>query len=449
MDPINTTLYEEGTNVPLNPSTTSEQVEHHDTTVEKALDRIDEEAVKVTEQNLTDKQMQQARENIKVYSKREIDIITSHLKAPLYLVSGDDDNARDTNLQYVEDYILDLLNAGLQRYELIGYAVSVVIDDDYSGVGTFYGEPDQDPSRVQIYGTYYQDDGFVYYFALYRGYLHDRSLFVFDTNVIRTDDIANKAVTKEKLADGIIPSNGNVITVEIPDQERWRNPDLSTYKELFGEDLDLSRILTHNLLFRVRRGIGLGSIGEDQGIGVPISNYIPESATQGHIYVFFRVITDINTPSLIGDSSIFDVQFRKIGTSNVIVTTSPAELGYRGILNLLADNSDGTSLVWSKSDLEVGKSYTVKDLFGLRGGTPPFISTGSQLYKLVSHITEGQAEALATAVNDKFNPSNPVTADYLENAYIISSGFNAKTMVGDKIDAFGIIQFGTIFYILS
>lgn len=60
MEALDTTLYEEGTQVPLNPHTTSSQVSHKDTTVEKAL----EGAVNFTPQDLTPEQQAQARENI-------------------------------------------------------------------------------------------------------------------------------------------------------------------------------------------------------------------------------------------------------------------------------------------------------------------------------------------------------------------------------------------------
>lgn len=60
MEALDTTLYEEGTQVPLNPHTTSSQVSHKDTTVKKAL----EETVNFTPQNLTPGQQTQARENI-------------------------------------------------------------------------------------------------------------------------------------------------------------------------------------------------------------------------------------------------------------------------------------------------------------------------------------------------------------------------------------------------
>lgn len=60
MEALDTTLYEEGTQVPLNPSTTSGQVRHKDTTVEKAL----EETVNFTPQELTPEQQTQARKNI-------------------------------------------------------------------------------------------------------------------------------------------------------------------------------------------------------------------------------------------------------------------------------------------------------------------------------------------------------------------------------------------------
>lgn len=60
MEALDTTLYEEGTQVPLNPHTTSSQVSHKDTTVKKAL----EETVNFTPQNLTPEQQTQARENI-------------------------------------------------------------------------------------------------------------------------------------------------------------------------------------------------------------------------------------------------------------------------------------------------------------------------------------------------------------------------------------------------
>lgn len=60
MEPLDTILYEEGTQVPLNPHTTSSQVSHKDTTVEQALG----ETVNFTPQNLTPEQQTQARENI-------------------------------------------------------------------------------------------------------------------------------------------------------------------------------------------------------------------------------------------------------------------------------------------------------------------------------------------------------------------------------------------------
>lgn len=60
MEALDTTLYEEGTQVPLNPHTTSSQVSHKDTTVKKAL----EETVNFTPQGLTPEQQTQARENI-------------------------------------------------------------------------------------------------------------------------------------------------------------------------------------------------------------------------------------------------------------------------------------------------------------------------------------------------------------------------------------------------
>lgn len=60
MEALDTTLYEEGTQVPLNPHTTSSQVSYKDTTVEKAL----EETVNFTPQDLTPEQQTQARENI-------------------------------------------------------------------------------------------------------------------------------------------------------------------------------------------------------------------------------------------------------------------------------------------------------------------------------------------------------------------------------------------------
>lgn len=41
MEPLDTILYEEGTQVPLNPHTTSSQVSHKDTTVKKALEDVD------------------------------------------------------------------------------------------------------------------------------------------------------------------------------------------------------------------------------------------------------------------------------------------------------------------------------------------------------------------------------------------------------------------------
>lgn len=60
MEALDTTLYEEGTQVPLNPHTISSQVSHKDTTVKKAL----EETVNFTPQELTPEQQTQARENI-------------------------------------------------------------------------------------------------------------------------------------------------------------------------------------------------------------------------------------------------------------------------------------------------------------------------------------------------------------------------------------------------
>lgn len=60
MEALDTILFEEGTQVPLNPHTTSSQVSHKDTTVEQAL----EETVNFIPQNLTPEQQTQARENI-------------------------------------------------------------------------------------------------------------------------------------------------------------------------------------------------------------------------------------------------------------------------------------------------------------------------------------------------------------------------------------------------
>lgn len=60
MEALDTTLYEEGTQMPLNPHTTSSQVSHKDTTVKKAL----EETVNFTPQELTPEQQTQARGNI-------------------------------------------------------------------------------------------------------------------------------------------------------------------------------------------------------------------------------------------------------------------------------------------------------------------------------------------------------------------------------------------------
>ena len=60
MEALDTILYEEGTQVPLNPHTTSSQVSHKDTTVEKIL----EGTVSFTPQDLTPEQQNQARENI-------------------------------------------------------------------------------------------------------------------------------------------------------------------------------------------------------------------------------------------------------------------------------------------------------------------------------------------------------------------------------------------------
>lgn len=60
MEALDTTLYEEGTQVPLNPHTTSSQVSHKDTTVEQALG----ETVNFTPQELTPEQQAQTRRNI-------------------------------------------------------------------------------------------------------------------------------------------------------------------------------------------------------------------------------------------------------------------------------------------------------------------------------------------------------------------------------------------------
>lgn len=60
MEALDTTLYEEGTQVPLNPHTTSSQVSHKDTTVEQALG----ETVNFTPQGLTPEQQTQTRRNI-------------------------------------------------------------------------------------------------------------------------------------------------------------------------------------------------------------------------------------------------------------------------------------------------------------------------------------------------------------------------------------------------
>lgn len=75
MEALDTTLYEEGTQVPLNPHTTSSQVSHKDTTVKKAL----EETVNFTPQELTPEQQTQARENINALEDEVGVIDTEHI----------------------------------------------------------------------------------------------------------------------------------------------------------------------------------------------------------------------------------------------------------------------------------------------------------------------------------------------------------------------------------
>lgn len=75
MEALDTTLYEEGTQVPLNPHTTSSQVSYKDTTVKKAL----EETVNFTPQDLTPEQQTQARENINALEDEVGGIDTEHI----------------------------------------------------------------------------------------------------------------------------------------------------------------------------------------------------------------------------------------------------------------------------------------------------------------------------------------------------------------------------------
>lgn len=265
-------------------------------------------------------------------------------------------------------------------------------------------------------------------------------------------DIEDGSVTKEKLAPGVIDDANNVIAIDVPISGIVKQP-VELYEGIFGDPFDNSRVLTHNILFRFKLRLNSDELGDDLGIGIPISNYLPPKTaanpnnSMGCFYVLFRGITSYTPLTLNAGQSILKVNFTKIG-GTVAVRTDAARLGYRGILNLLADNQDGTSLVHFKEELEVGKAYPLSVL-GTIAGTPPFISTGKELYRLVSHITEAQAEALANAVNEKFGPTTPVTPENLQAVYAISSGAGNKTMVGDKIETFGIARFGDVNYILA
>lgn len=85
METINTTLYEEGTGVELNPSTVSSQVKHHDSTVEKTLD----ETVQVTRQDLTPEQKAQARANIDALSNYDGAITKEKLSTDVQAILND------------------------------------------------------------------------------------------------------------------------------------------------------------------------------------------------------------------------------------------------------------------------------------------------------------------------------------------------------------------------
>lgn len=91
METINTTLYEEGTGVELNPSTVSSQVKHHDSTVEKTLD----ETVQVTRQDLTPEQKAQARANIDALSDHNGAITKEKLSAEVQAILGDVPNKQN------------------------------------------------------------------------------------------------------------------------------------------------------------------------------------------------------------------------------------------------------------------------------------------------------------------------------------------------------------------
>lgn len=91
METINTTLYEEGTGVELNPSTVSSQVKHHDSTVEKTLD----ETVKVTRQDLTPEQKAQSRANIDALSDHNGAITKEKLSAEVQAILADVPNKQN------------------------------------------------------------------------------------------------------------------------------------------------------------------------------------------------------------------------------------------------------------------------------------------------------------------------------------------------------------------
>lgn len=269
---------------------------------------------------------------------------------------------------------------------------------------------------------------------------------------VTTAKIKDGAVTKEKLAPGVIDGGGGIIMIDAPISGIVRQPE-ELLEDVFGDPFDNSRVLTHNILFRFKLRLSTDELGDDLGIGIPISNYLPPktaanpSNSFGFFYVLFRGITSYTPLTLNAGQSILKVGFTKMG-GRLVIRTDTARLGYGGILNLLADNQDGTSLVHFKEELEVGKAYPLSVL-GTIAGTPPFISTGKELYRLVPHITEAQAEALANAVNEKFGPTTPVTPENLQAVYAISSGAGNKTMVGDKIETFGIARFNDVNYILA
>lgn len=95
MEALDTTLYEEGTQIPLNPSTTSGQVRHKDTTVEKTLDALEADG-SVTTARLADGAVTSAKIDA-AYTEKVSAAIDAKLDKAAFLTDAEVNDIWDNN----------------------------------------------------------------------------------------------------------------------------------------------------------------------------------------------------------------------------------------------------------------------------------------------------------------------------------------------------------------